>query len=268
MVAEVGDAEGSVHWFEQMVAAGVDPNELHYQTVVSAVVDAANMGQADSEEMLSRVIATAETPRQRKQRYDLIVRGCAEAGDVRLAEEWFEKMQSQGFRATLATLEIAAGACMEAGLEDRILWWLEKAPTKGANVTLQGRLGAFVRRHILESVDRIDKAALGRVAGWILRLSLSAELPASEVPYERLIQAYAYVGMPADAAEWLEEMVEHGRAPSLETFNALILCLSRGRDPEAAALWLERAMRMGVEPDEESYLSVPGHLFEDRYFVI
>lgn len=269
--ATAGDVEGAVSWFEAMVAAGLDPKEKHFRVSVQVV---ARLGGNRTNAFLQRIADTAgNSSRKRVQRYDLITRYCAVAGRDALAGTWLDRAAYHGFTVTKETCLVAAKACLSAGYDERIWWWLRKGfwdKRVRASASKSHALRVFAQRY-MEGYDPRSTAfylALGRLAAWLSSTSLLSDWANGpgqedggrvEIPCA-LILDLAKLGL-------LEHELFPGRLSGLRAIFSICDGVSNFR---AAFQMLQRASAAVAslsEPDKAATLEV-GQLWDTLLFAV
>jgi len=239
--ASQGDVSGAVGWFESMITAGVQPSQEHFQVLVPLIALSSDPHQ--QKEYFERIIGSATNEKQKRQRYDLIVRFCALTKHTQLAFEWAGLASKAGIGLTAATLTAAAEASLRAGSGSGTLWWLQQIPQ--GNAQLGDRVKQFLESRIYnwgeqyKNKNRIDSDFLREADDFVQMMSISTLEP-SEVPYETLILAYAQSFQLKKATLWFDRMVSADVTPSAKVYDAIIFCCAAKGDTHLTTQWFER----------------------------
>mmetsp|Transcript_1966 Transcript_1966/g.7483 ORF Transcript_1966/g.7483 Transcript_1966/m.7483 type:complete len:337 (+) Transcript_1966:1036-2046(+) len=112
---------------EKMLAAGVEPDAITYNSVIHANSVSGNVEGAERwlEEMRRRGLETSVAT------FTAVIDACAKSGDVPRAERWMGRMLEQNVKPNVVTFSAMIDACAKAGNVPRAEHWLERMTEQG-----------------------------------------------------------------------------------------------------------------------------------------
>lgn len=242
-LAKGGHVSGAASLLERLLAAGMEPGVVCYNTVISGY--ASNGEATEAVSWFTRMCTAGVVPDVAS--CGSVVNAWAKAGDVERAEEWLENLRSQGYAldqfAYTSVIDLHAGRGDTTGATR----WLDRMLDDGLRpdqAAYNAVINGWARRGEPETAARL------------LRRMAVASVPPNAISYTTMINCFAQQGKTATAVRWFREMLGAGVAPSRVAYNALVNSCARCNDTAGAVQWLEQMRRNGMLPDVISYNTV------------
>jgi len=194
-----------------MVAAGVEPDSVSYNSVIHAYSVKGNVGGAERwlEEMRTKGMVTSVAT------YTAVIDACAKGGDVSRAERWLEQMLQDGLEPNVVTFSAMIDACAKGGNLTRAEFWHDKMIQVGV------KPNAYSYSAVINACAKAGGAGGAEAAELWLDRSEQAGVESDVIIYSSVIDACGTAGDAERAMRVFQRMRAHGLRPHIVAYAAL-----------------------------------------------
>jgi pentatricopeptide repeat protein len=229
-VIKKSDLEGAFACLKAMEEAGVDPDVITYNALISACEKAGEVETAlttFNDMRAAGIIPNLIT-------YNALISACEKAGEVETALKIFEdNMQAAGIIPDVITYNALISACEKAGKVER------------AQEIFEGMRAAGIIPDVITYSALISACEKAGQAGQALEIfegMRAAGIIPNVITYSALISACEKAGQAELALKIFDDMRAADIIPNVITYNALISACVRGDHPADARRLLKEAV--------------------------
>eukprot|EP00929_Paragymnodinium_shiwhaense_P109331 TRINITY_DN7573_c0_g3_i1.p1 TRINITY_DN7573_c0_g3~~TRINITY_DN7573_c0_g3_i1.p1 ORF type:complete len:396 (+),score=68.01 TRINITY_DN7573_c0_g3_i1:82-1188(+) len=224
------------YWFDQLKQQGLQPNEHTFGSMLNAF---AETGDFDGADRYFNLMQDSDFSQENSVIYNTLIKACASKGNLRRAEELFQRMTAGGFQASVTTFNSMIHTCTMCGDIERAEFYvgnLEACGLQPNQVTMNSMMNAYCANGNVKEVER-----------WLLKMTELGIQPTT-VTFGTLCKLFARLGDP-DAIRNIMNKIDRINASGTDVneyfYASLITAYGNAVPPDSVGA--ERAFKEMVQ---------------------
>jgi len=193
------------------------------------------------------VAMKARKGEKRKMAYKLFLKACANAGELHLAEQYFEAMLAESIQPNAKTLGKLIEAASKVGRQDRALHWFQ---------FLQKKFKPELNHYNMMAQACFVSGDLSSGEHWLFTEAPKKGFCPDIVGYNQYLDALSSKGLVKEAQELMSKAMKDQVTPNLRSYNSLINVCAKASEPARACEAFNALKEAKLQPDSISFNSV------------